>query len=624
MQVMNRLMINVILIVFFFVFSLTAVAQEYNMDSLSNAIVQANNDADRIHMFEDLINSTVWNNPVWSVEYSRNIFLTVKEHHLSKSFEGVVSNSYGYALGMMGNYPEAIKYLLISMEHINEIDGKLLVNDVYASIVEIYRDDGDFKSAGLWLNKWWDYLYTKNLDNGNRQMTKDDQENLRGYLIKKAQLEEKSNHLDSALHSVKMVIDLVEKYQLEPYAVTLLILADIYRKKGEYSTSIVFYKKSESLDIKYNIIKDQMDVYSGIAKIFMDLGESDSCIYYAKKTIQLSKSNSYPLARMDAYNILSKLYKSQKMMDSAVKYLELTSATKDSLFNQTKERAVQSLSFDQKLEEQEKQQTAEQRKQELKAEDERYLNRIRFYGIVAALIVFSVVGFILYRNIRQKQFADLRHKTTELEMQVLRAQMNPHFIFNSLNSINRFILQNNRLQASEYLTKFSRLVRLILQNSQAAMITLESELESVKLYLILEALRFDYHFEYKISVYPDLDISALKVPPLIIQPYVENAVWHGLMHKEEKGKLDIELSQENDYLYFKITDNGIGRKQAAAFTSKSATRHKSMGLSITAHRIAMLHPGSDLGSSVVVNDLVNSDGTAAGTEVIIKIPAVFE
>ncbi|HSZ33285.1 MAG TPA: histidine kinase, partial [Puia sp.] len=286
----------------------------------------------------------------------------------------------------------------------------------------------------------------------------------------------------------------------------------------------------------------------------MDLGKSDSCAYYAKKTIQLSKSNSYPLARMDAYNILSKLYKSQKMMDSAVKYLELTSATKDSLFNQTKERAVQSLSFDQKLEEQEKQQTAEQRKQELKAEDERYLNRIRFYGIVAALIVFSVVGFILYRNNRQKQFADLRHKTTELEMQALRAQMNPHFIFNSLNSINRFILQNNRLQASEYLTKFSRLVRLILQNSQAAMITLESELESVKLYLILEALRFDYHFEYKISVYPDLDISALKVPPLIIQPYVENAVWHGLMHKEEKGKLDIELSQENDYLYFKITD----------------------------------------------------------------------
>ena len=127
--------------------------------------------------------------------------------------------------------------------------------------------------------------------------------------------------------------------------------------------------------------------------------------------------------------------------------------------------------------------------------------------------------------------------------------MNPHFIFNSLNSINRFILQNNRAQASEYLTKFSKLVRMILQNSQASLITLESELESLDLYLNLEALRFNHHFDYNISYPKDLDIEVLKVPPLIIQPYVENAIWHGLMHKEEKGHLDIDVSEEDDYLF---------------------------------------------------------------------------
>jgi LytS/YehU family sensor histidine kinase len=119
-------------------------------------------------------------------------------------------------------------------------------------------------------------------------------------------------------------------------------------------------------------------------------------------------------------------------------------------------------------------------------------------------------------------------------MQALRAQMNPHFIFNSLNSINRFILQNERVQASEYLTKFSRLVRLILQNYQCALIPLESELESLELYLNLEGLRFNYHFDYKISVPKDLDKSALQVPPLILQPYAENAIWHGLMQKKTK------------------------------------------------------------------------------------------
>ena len=173
-------------------------------------------------------------------------------------------------------------------------------------------------------------------------------------------------------------------------------------------------------------------------------------------------------------------------------------------------------------------------------------------GLVLALILFGIIRWWmnqkfrlrLERSEKEKQLANLKRKTTELEMQALRAQMNPHFIFNSLNSINRFILQNNKAQASEYLTKFSRLIRLILQNSQAALIPLESELESLQLYLELESLRFDHHFAFNIKVDHDLDISSIKVPPLIIQPYAENAIWHGLMHKEEKGHLEIELFQQ--------------------------------------------------------------------------------
>jgi len=225
---------------------------------------------------------------------------------------------------------------------------------------------------------------------------------------------------------------------------------------------------------------------------------------------------------------------------------------------------------------------------------------------------------------KEKQLADLRHKTAEFEMQALRAQMNPHFIFNSLNSINRFILRNDKVQASEYLIKFSKLVRLILQNSQASLISLESELEALELYISLESLRFDNRFRYKISVAPDLDISMLKIPPLIIQPYVENAIWHGLMHKEERGQLDIEISQENNYLFIKIADDGVGRQQSVAFGSKSATLHKSMGLRITADRIAVLQLSDMKDSSVIINDLANPDGSAAGTEVTIKIPVLYD
>jgi LytS/YehU family sensor histidine kinase len=264
----------------------------------------------------------------------------------------------------------------------------------------------------------------------------------------------------------------------------------------------------------------------------------------------------------------------------------------------------------------------------------------RTIAVIFVLGVFYLV--ILYRTRqkftlqlertgKEKQIAELGQKTAELqqqkiemEMQALRAQMSPHFIFNSLNSINRFILQNNRQQASEYLTKFSRLVRMILQNSQASLISLESELESLKLYLEMEALRFNYHFAYKISVPKDLDIDVLKVPPLIIQPFVENAIWHGLMHKDEKGQLDIEASHEGGYLFFRITDDGIGRKKAAELASKSATKHKSLGLQITADRIAMMQSNNGVESPVTINDLINADGSAAGTEVIIKIPILYD
>jgi LytS/YehU family sensor histidine kinase len=199
--------------------------------------------------------------------------------------------------------------------------------------------------------------------------------------------------------------------------------------------------------------------------------------------------------------------------------------------------------------------------------------------------------------------------------------MNPHFIFNSLNSINRFILQNNRTQASEYLTKFSKLVRMILQNSQASLITLESELESLQLYLEMEALRFNYHFDYKISFPKDLDVEALKVPPLIIQPYVENAIWHGLMHKEEKGQLEIELYQQDNVLWCKITDDGIGRKKATELKNKSG-KHRSMGMKITESRIAMMENLNGSDKSIEIKDLVHADGSAAGTEVVLKVPVV--
>ena len=197
--------------------------------------------------------------------------------------------------------------------------------------------------------------------------------------------------------------------------------------------------------------------------------------------------------------------------------------------------------------------------------------------------------------------------------------MNPHFIFNSLNSINRFILQNNKTEATEYLTKFSRLIRMILNSSASASVSLAEDLEALRLYLELERLRCEEKFNFKIKCDPDLDTDFIQVPPMLLQPFVENAIWHGLMNKEGEGHVWINIDQEDSTLLCTIADDGIGRKKAAQLENKSG-KHKSMGMKITESRIAMAQKMNGENKSVEIKDLVDADGNAAGTEVVLKIP----
>jgi LytS/YehU family sensor histidine kinase len=219
---------------------------------------------------------------------------------------------------------------------------------------------------------------------------------------------------------------------------------------------------------------------------------------------------------------------------------------------------------------------------------------------------------------RQKE-AELQHHVTELEMQALRAQMNPHFIFNCLSSINRFILKNEMEAASNYLTKFSRLIRMVLNNSKKQFISLEDELEMLRLYLDMERLRFKDAFDYSITFTNSIDAGNVFVPPLLFQPFAENAIWHGLMNKEGQGHLGIELSVDNKFLHCIITDNGVGRSKAFEIKSKSAEKQKSMGLQITSERLALLNQANAGPTYFNLEDILDEKGRAAGTRVILKM-----
>ncbi|RYF96942.1 MAG: GAF domain-containing protein, partial [Chitinophagaceae bacterium] len=216
---------------------------------------------------------------------------------------------------------------------------------------------------------------------------------------------------------------------------------------------------------------------------------------------------------------------------------------------------------------------------------------------------------------------DTQQKMADVEMQALRAQMNPHFIFNCLNSINRYIVKSDQATASLYLTRFAKLIRLILDNSNSKSVTLSNELEALRLYIEMESIRFEKKFSYKITMGEGVQPDSIYVPPLIIQPYVENAIWHGLLHKESAGHLDIHISRRTQSLLeCVIEDNGVGRAKAKELKSKSASTKKSLGMKLTEDRLALLNKQIQTEGSVEVNDLMANDGEAAGTKVILKIP----
>ncbi len=224
------------------------------------------------------------------------------------------------------------------------------------------------------------------------------------------------------------------------------------------------------------------------------------------------------------------------------------------------------------------------------------------------------------QKIKQVETA-FEYKIAETEMIALRAQMNPHFIFNCLNSIKLYTLENDSQTASEYLTKFSQLIRLVLENSMSEKVTLQKELETLKLYIELEAMRFKDKVQYKINVVPHIDQQYVEIPPLLLQPYVENAIWHGLMHKPEGGNISIDISQPEEYLlHIEICDDGIGREMAKKHKSKSATRQKSFGLKMTAERLDAINHIYQTKTEVKIVDLVDTEGNAWGTKVIIEIP----
>lgn len=244
--------------------------------------------------------------------------------------------------------------------------------------------------------------------------------------------------------------------------------------------------------------------------------------------------------------------------------------------------------------------------------------RTIMWSLAGALGVFSLLTWLLVRNIRQKQKANM-----QIKLQSLRTQMNPHFIFNSLNSVNNFISKNDERSANRYLSDFSKLMRTVLKNSDQDFVTLDTEIQTLKIYLELEHFRFGEKFDYSLEVADDIDAEHVKVPPMLIQPYIENAIWHGLRYKDQKGLLEVKFYTENEQLFCTVRDNGIGREKSAELKTQHQKSYQSTGIQNTRERIELLNKMHGTKLQISIFDL-SENGKPSGTMAKISIPYIMQ
>jgi hypothetical protein len=448
-----------------------------------------------------------------------------------------------------------------------------------------------------------------------------------------AELLSRQGQLDSALYYYN---------RFDSATLTPAMLRSYLVSKGEYyllqdksSEALPYFEKSLVYQRQLNDRNQVMRCLKDLSLANQWLGRDKVAAQYARESLAIAEQFKARQYIRDNCLTLYSLYDKAKRADSAYSYYRRYNAMRDSVNSEQLKGKFASWAFEQQIALLNK----EKQLNEVCLRETLATKRLLIGGIIALLLI----GFIFSRYVLlkrkneahlrkraeneldiqrlegEKAKAALQQRAKELEIQALRSQMNPHFIFNCLNAINRFILGHETEAASDYLTKFSRLMRMIMNHSRHSVISLAEELEVLQLYLDMERLRFKDAFDYNIVMEEELDAEDIHIPPLLLQPFVENAVWHGLMHKQERGMLTVTLRAESDMLTCIIQDNGVGRQKAGMLKSKSAQKHKSMGLQITAERLNLLTGSDAPGHFFNIEDLYDEEGRPAGTRVVLKI-----
>lgn len=420
---------------------------------------------------------------------------------------------------------------------------------------------------------------------------------------------------DSAAYYLQRSLQLLEKTPDLPGLATLyLSMARTQERKKNYRQELEWLLKTQKTQAQYPEGINDTDLANTqltLGNCYLNLGmlnQASQILYQIERDVIPRIADMTYHDRL--YEHLSRLAERQNRPADALRYFKQHIAARDSINNTENTRRVTQIQMTHDFEQQQAAIQAAQN-QELALRDA----RARQQQLVFAFILLSLLaaaGFLFY-HYRQRQ----ERRRTELELANLRAQINPHFIFNCLNSIYRYTKERDTDTAAKYLQKFSSLLRLVLENSRSEKITLARDLEALQLYVDIESLRFKEKLHFSLHIDPEIDPTFLQIPGMLIQPHVENAIWHGLMHRPNGGHIQVRLTLPVEHLlHVEIEDDGIGRAAAEELESKSALNKKSLGQKITAER---LHSTGKLAYLETI-DLKDDAGQARGTRVVMDVP----
>ncbi len=415
-------------------------------------------------------------------------------------------------------------------------------------------------------------------------------------------------------------------------ALTLDNLGKAYFSLKEYPKALKYFENA-----KVEIEKNQVDFVraknlKNLGMCYAILGNQAKSLEYfkqAKVSAQKAQDNE---GLTEIYFELQENYFKMKSYKNAYQNLSSYVTLKDSLFNIEKNKTIQELSTKYETEKKEAQiKTLSQQKQISELESNR--KNILIYSILWGILALAGIGYFSFARFRTKKENELlqtkldeaqrrieiEQKATESELKALKSQMNPHFMFNALNSIQEQFMYGDKTTANEQMGKFTDLTRQILTISGKKKINLATEVEMLTKYLDLEKMRFADGFDYEITLGQTLDEDYHQIPPMLIQPFVENAMKHGLLHKKGHKHLSVrfELDTAEEYMVCTVTDNGVGRQKAAEIKSKRSQQHESFSTSATEERLRMADPKAQ--NLVTYHDLHDTNGQPSGTKVVIHI-----